>query len=225
VYTAHHTPSPLAREGVRLSAPLGEPSRSGRGGRPTHQELLARAKWMRANPTDAERRMWSLLRNRRFAGYKFKRQVVIDRYIADFVSFDQRLIVEADGSQHVENAYDARRDAYLKDQGFNLLRFWNIEILKNRDSIQEAIWHALQISPLPSRERVGVEEVIPPSPPEGEGGVKRRERGRAASAAQKTQTLEQAHSSDESLGAQTRAAPLPSAATRLPPSPARGEGV
>ncbi len=69
---------------------------------------------MRANPTEAERRLWSILRGRRLAGYKFKRQQAIGSYIVDFVNFERRLIVEADGSQHVENAYDIKRDAWLK---------------------------------------------------------------------------------------------------------------
>jgi very-short-patch-repair endonuclease len=99
VEAAEQSPSPLAGEGgARARQSVG-----GRGGSPTRQELLARAKWMRANPTDAEKRLWSMLRNKRFTGYKFKRQVVIDWYIADFVNFDQRVIVEADGGQHAES--------------------------------------------------------------------------------------------------------------------------
>ncbi len=108
---------------------------------------------MRGNPTDAERKLWLTLRNKRLAGYKFKRQVVIDWYIADFVNFDQRVIVEADGSQHLESDYDVRRDAYLKAEGFTVLRYWNNDILLERQSIEEAIWAALQNFPLPLRER------------------------------------------------------------------------
>jgi len=119
---------------------------------------------MRANPTDAERRIWRILRAKRFVGYKFKRQVVIDYYIADFVNFEHRLIVEADGSQHAESDYDARRDAYLKAQGFRVLRFWNNEIADNLEGISEAIYNALSISPLPSAAMR-----LPPSPARGEG--------------------------------------------------------
>jgi very-short-patch-repair endonuclease len=205
----HNLPSPPAGEGARLSEPLGEPSLSGRGGSPTHEEFLARAKWMRANPTEAEKRLWSMLRNKRFTGFKFKRQVVIDWYIADFVNFDKRVIVEADGSQHAESAYDERRDAHLQSQAFTVLRFWNNDILRNVEGIPQAIWNALQN----------------PSPLAGEGGAKRRERGCAASAVQKTQSQSRAQAVEESLGSPTRAAPHPSAAARLPPSPARGEGL
>jgi very-short-patch-repair endonuclease len=108
---------------------------------------------MRANPTEAERRMWSLLRAKRFVGYKFKRQVIIDYYIADFVNLAHRLIVEADGSQHAESEYDQRRDAYLKTQGSHVLRFWNNEIAGNIEWVSMAIYNALTSNPLPLRER------------------------------------------------------------------------
>nr|WP_287407226.1 endonuclease domain-containing protein [Sphingopyxis sp.] len=99
---------------------------------------------MRSEPTDAERALWHLLRAKRFVGYKFKRQVPIDRYIVDFVCFADRLIIEADGSQHAESNYDAERDAYLAEQGFRVLRFWNNDILANTEGVSEVIWAALQ---------------------------------------------------------------------------------
>jgi very-short-patch-repair endonuclease len=126
---ASHSPSPLAGEGL------------GRGGRPV---ALARAKRMRSEPTEAERALWQLLRAKRFVGYKFKRQVPIDRYIVDFVCFANRLIIEADGSQHAESDYDADRDAYLTGQGFRVLRFWNNDILTSTEGVSEAIWAALR---------------------------------------------------------------------------------
>ena len=143
---ASHSPSPLAGEGL------------GRGGRPV---ALARAKRMRSEPTEAERALWQLLRAKRFVGHKFKRQVPIDRYIVDFVCFSNRLIIEADGSQHAENQYDAERDAYLAAQGFRIIRFWNNDILTKTEGVSEAIWAALQdeaSTPLPN-----------PSPARGEG--------------------------------------------------------
>ncbi|HEX2812879.1 MAG TPA: endonuclease domain-containing protein [Sphingopyxis sp.] len=99
---------------------------------------------MRSEPTDAERALWHLLRAKRFSGYKFKRQVPIDRYIADFVCFAHRLIIEADGSQHAESDYDAERDAYLAGQGFRVIRFWNNDILTNIEGVSAAVWTALQ---------------------------------------------------------------------------------
>ena len=125
-------------------------------------ELLARAKWMRANPTDAEKALWQILRAKRLAGYKFKRQVVLDWYIADFVNFEQRLIVEADGSQHAESEYDKRRDAYLVSLDFRVLRFWNNEILQNAPGVHQAILAALGPLPADAARR-------PPSPASGEG--------------------------------------------------------
>ena len=76
--------------------------------------------------------------------HKFKRQVPIDDYIVDFVNFRARLIVEADGSQHLDSRYDAKRDAYLKDQNFRVLRFWNSDILNNGSRVAEAILAALE---------------------------------------------------------------------------------
>jgi very-short-patch-repair endonuclease len=118
---------------------------------------------LRSNPTEAEQRLWSILRNKRLADYKFKRQAVIDHYIVDFINFEHRLIIEADGSQHAESAYDLRRDAYLKSQNFTMLRFWNNDVLARTDAVVEAIWNALQ-SPLPSAALR-----LPPSPARGEG--------------------------------------------------------
>jgi very-short-patch-repair endonuclease len=160
-----YNPSPLAGEGGARAEGVG-----GSGGVPSRKLLLARAKYMRANPTDAERRLWAILRNKRLSGYKFKRQVILDCYIADFVNFEHRLIIEADGSQHADNKYDKRRDAYLKGQGFAVLRFWNSDALKETKAVTEIIWCALQSPPpLPSaalRLRSGR---LPPSPARGEG--------------------------------------------------------
>ncbi len=152
------SPSPLAGEGGARREAVG-----GRRGVPTRQELLARAKWMRANPTDAERRLWSMLRDKRMPVFKFKRQMIIIPYIADFVCLERRLIIEADGSQHVESAYDVRRDAFLKAQGFNVLRFWNTDILTNARGVFDAIYAALS-TPHPSAALR-----LPPSPARGEG--------------------------------------------------------
>jgi len=99
------------------------------------------AKALRSNATDAERRLWSLLRAGRL-GVKFKRQVPLDGYIIDFVCFEARLIIEADGSQHADSASDARRDAHFAAQGFRTLRFWNHDILQNLDGVFSEIQRA-----------------------------------------------------------------------------------
>ncbi len=77
-------------------------------------------------------------------GYKFRRQVVIDPYIADFVCLEAKLIVEADGGQHAEQAnYDTRRTTRLEEMGYKVLRFWNHEILGETDAVLERIASAL----------------------------------------------------------------------------------
>ncbi len=98
---------------------------------------------MRHEPTEAEHKLWLLLRDRRFVNFKFRRQVPIGPYIADFVCYSARLIVEADGSQHAESQHDMIRDAELIRRGFRLLRFWNNDILARPVSVSDAIWVAL----------------------------------------------------------------------------------
>jgi very-short-patch-repair endonuclease len=149
--SAAHSPSPPAGEGGARSKAAG-----GRGG----NTLLDRARHMRTNPTEAERRLWSILRNKRLAEYKFKRQQVIGRHIVDFVNFERKLVIEADGSQHVGSETDERRTAWLESQGFRVLRFFNDDILARTDQVADAIWLALGEGqpPLPN-----------PSPARGEG--------------------------------------------------------
>ncbi len=104
------------------------------------------AKTMRHKPTEAEGKLWSLLRDRRLANYKFRRQLPLGRYIADFVCLSHRLIIEADGSQHTELASDSARDDYLRAQGFRILRLYNHDILAHFELVLDAIWNSLQVS-------------------------------------------------------------------------------
>ena len=99
--------------------------------------------------TDAETLLWRHLRNHRLDGQQFRRQQPIGPYIADFVHFGARLIVEADGGQHLQSVHDHQRDAWLCSQGFNILRFWNDDILLRSDAVLEMIWQALRASPSP----------------------------------------------------------------------------
>jgi very-short-patch-repair endonuclease len=99
------------------------------------ERLKRFARSMRRDGTDAEKRTWRLLRGRRFAGFKFRRQVPLGPYILDFVSFEAMLVIEIDGGQHAESAADARRDAWLAREGFCVLRFWNNEVLTQEDSV------------------------------------------------------------------------------------------
>ena len=137
--------SPLAgEEGARPRQRVGR--RGGRG------SLLDLAKRGRKNQTDAERKLWSILRSHRLHGWKFKRQEQLGDFIVDFVCFRARLIVEADGSQHAESEADARRTAWLESQGFRVIRFWNNDILLNPDGVATAILVALEV-PSPTSPR------------------------------------------------------------------------
>jgi very-short-patch-repair endonuclease len=108
------------------------------------QATTRRARKLRRNPTDAERLLWRHLRLRHFGGYKFRRQRPIGPYIIDFVCLEKRLVIEVDGGQHSEQrSYDARRDAWLKKEGFRVLRFWDQEVLKQVESVKQVIWAKL----------------------------------------------------------------------------------
>ncbi len=103
------------------------------------------ARQLRHRSTDAERLLWRHLRSRRFAGFKFRRQEPVGAYIPDFVCYERRLIVELDGGQHADaRAYDGRRDAWLADQGFRILRFPDNYVLTNLGGTLETIWLALE---------------------------------------------------------------------------------
>ena len=110
--------------------------------------LTATAKTLRKHSTDAERLLWSRLRTKQLAGYKFRRQEQIGRFIVDFVCYERQLVIEADGGQHaVEWEKDEERTAWLTSQGFTVLRFWNHEILTNIDGVMERIWERLTDKP------------------------------------------------------------------------------
>jgi len=103
-----------------------------------NQYLLNNAKSLRTNQTDAEQRLWYYLRAHRFLGLKFKRQQPVGPFIVDFICFEKKLIIEADGGQHGDEA-DVKRDAWLKAQGFFVLRFWNNDILGRTEAVLEQI--------------------------------------------------------------------------------------
>jgi very-short-patch-repair endonuclease len=102
------------------------------------------ARRLRRDSTDAERRLWAVLRDRRLAGYRFRRQHPIGDYIVDFVCTKHRLIVEADGGQHADNQADEGRTRFLQAGGWRVLRFWNNDVLANSEGVVETILLALQ---------------------------------------------------------------------------------
>ncbi|MCX7320924.1 MAG: endonuclease domain-containing protein [Hyphomicrobiales bacterium] len=133
---------------------------------PVSYQKRAFAKSLRTNATEAEKTLWRLLRSRRLTNLKFRRQVPLGPWIVDFVSFGQRLIIEADGSQHAENTRDEQRDSDLQKRGFRVLRFWNNDILQRSESVLEAILDAASGNPSPVCAPRGAH---PPSPARGEG--------------------------------------------------------
>jgi very-short-patch-repair endonuclease len=160
------SPSPLAGEG--LGRGVGGDSRQKTLAEVKQRRALtvARAKHMRSNPTEAEARLWSILRAKRLGALKWRHQVVFDdRYIADFVGFEHRLIVEADGGQHAENAGDAERDAWFAEQGFRIFRSWNNDILSNSEGVAAAILAAIESSCAADAAR----PLSRPSPARGKG--------------------------------------------------------
>ncbi|HEY9218648.1 MAG TPA: DUF559 domain-containing protein [Phenylobacterium sp.] len=107
-----------------------------------HQPKRALARSFRRRPSETERLLWKLLRDRRLEGYKFRRQVPLGPYVVDFACLRPRLVVEADGPFH-DAAYDDRRDAFLQEDGFRVLRFPNDKILLWPDYVVDAIAEAL----------------------------------------------------------------------------------
>jgi very-short-patch-repair endonuclease len=116
--------------------------------------MLTRARGLRREMTPQEKILWSHLRGRRFETFKFRRQMWLAGFVADFACPQARLVVEADGSQHADDAdYDAAREAAFERLGWRTLRFWNNEINADLDGVLTAIRAALP--PLPAGEREG----------------------------------------------------------------------
>jgi very-short-patch-repair endonuclease len=100
---------------------------------------IASARQLRAASTDAERRLWGLLRSRRLIGFKFRRQHPVGPYVLDFACIEHRLAVEADGSQHIDSEHDRRRADWLSEQGWRIIRFWNADILRKQETVIDTI--------------------------------------------------------------------------------------
>jgi very-short-patch-repair endonuclease len=115
--------------------------------------------------TDAERKLWSRIRAHQL-GAHFRRQAPLGSYVLDFVCFASRLVIEVDGGQHADSENDKLRDAWLQAQGFQVLRFWNNEVLENIDGVLETIMAELNKTPPPQPS-----PPPRPSPIKGEGDV------------------------------------------------------
>ncbi|HEY2758612.1 MAG TPA: endonuclease domain-containing protein [Pseudolabrys sp.] len=108
--------------------------------RPVAKRNRGFAKAMRCDATTVEAAMWRLLRHRRLAGFKFRRQVPFQTYILDFVRFERKVVIEIDGSQHFESKRDQERNSVLAGEGFRVLRYWNNDVLQQPKSVLEEIF-------------------------------------------------------------------------------------
>lgn len=116
------------------------------------RRLKALARGLRKNGTTAERLLWGSLRAKQLAGYKFRRQEPIGKYIVDFVCYSRWLIVEVDGGHHADKTHkvkDDERDAWFSEQGFRVMRLWNNEVIENLEGVLKAIVGELEVSPSP----------------------------------------------------------------------------
>jgi very-short-patch-repair endonuclease len=119
----------------------------------TTPKIMHRAGELRQNQTEAEAKLWSRLRAHRMAGVQFRRQHAIGNYIVDFCSPRRKLIIELDGSQHLDQAqYDLERTRYFESKGYRVLRFWNHDVMNKIDAVLNTIWNELN-------------SVLPPQPP------------------------------------------------------------
>jgi very-short-patch-repair endonuclease len=128
---------------------------------------------LRNQSTDAERYLWQHLRGKQLAGYRFRRQLPIAGFIADFACLEAKLMVELDGGQHAQHVgYDEQRDRLIEAQGFRILRFWDNQVFLETQAVLEQIMRALELSsphpdPPPQAEE-GMESVdLPPQAREG----------------------------------------------------------
>src|SRR5688572_29853093 len=142
---AREIPSPPSGERVRVRGQRGKPPNYGKH-RTRTVAALDFARQLRKQTTDAERRLWRLLRDRRFAEFKFRRQYACGIYYLDFYCTLAKLAVELDGGGHGfpdQRARDEKRNQFLAEQGIKVLRFWNHQVRREAEAVRFEIWHAL----------------------------------------------------------------------------------
>ena len=142
--------SPLhSGKGVHPSSPLpsGEGGRRPGEGKPSiNPKLLARARKLRTEQTDAEQLLWHLLRNRQFCGIKFRRQHPVEPYVLDLYDHEEQSGIELDGGQHNEperKRRDKERTTFFKSKGIRVISFWNHEVLQETEAVLERLYHFL----------------------------------------------------------------------------------
>ena len=140
----------------------------------TRERARVRARALRQGQTDAETLLWSKLRDRQILNLKFRRQRPIGSYFADFACLEIGLVIELDGGQHVDNAYDIKRESNMAASGFQTLRFWNNDVLSQTDAVLEKIFQTAEtltliLSRKREREQDEPGSVLVPSPARGRG--------------------------------------------------------
>jgi len=122
---------------------------------------VPRARALRRDATAVEKKLWQHLRQPPFKQHRLRRQATIGPYFADFASHQRKIVIEVDGGQHLDNAADERRTAYLASEGYRVLRFWNNDVLLNLSGVLSAIDRAVNADRPPTPD---------PSPPQAGGG-------------------------------------------------------
>jgi very-short-patch-repair endonuclease len=120
------------------SANLPLPPGEGRG-EGVHRPTTIKARHLRKNQTEAEKLLWRTVRDRQLNGFKFKRQYPLWNYVADFICSELFLVVEVDGGQHCENKKDEIRTKFLQSKGYEVVRFWNNEVLGNIEGVVQSL--------------------------------------------------------------------------------------
>lgn len=180
--------------------------------------MSAKARRLRRDMTDAEKRVWTILQRLGHLKPHFRRQAPVGPYIVDFASHSAKLIVEVDGGQHNSPPHasrDAARTSWLESQGYRVLRFWNHDVLQNSEGVATAIMHAL--------------EVVPPTPDPSPPGGGEMSAGQSPSPTSKAEPhTECAPSPSNEAELHTGRPPSPSNEAKLhtgrTPSPLMGEG-
>jgi len=129
------------------------------------KEQIEKSRQLRKNMTPQERKLWYIIRNRQFYGYRFRRQFPLGQYIVDFICREKKIVIEIDGGQHneIKNIqYDNKRTEYLISEGYKVIRFWNNDIDKNMGGVYNKLKEVFEIGenitpPQPSPSREGVQ--------------------------------------------------------------------
>ena len=138
-----HDPSQMNNTIGRARRKTPSPLDAGEGGEGGSARTLTIARKLRAEMTDAERKLWSLLRRKQLAGFRFRRQVPLGPFVADFACYSARLVIEVDGGQHnTQVPQDAVRETWLRHEGYTVMRFWNHEVLTQIETVKNIVWNA-----------------------------------------------------------------------------------